>query len=70
MNMHKAPEIAKQVSIKCMKRDHDLTNILMPYASGCHLSLDTAAIKGKYRLYTWNGTTVVVNKLSAYLYRI
>lgn len=56
-----------------MKRDYDLRTLEHPYKVGDAVYvLDTATVKGKCRKLSpsWKGPGVVVEKLSAYLYKV
>jgi transposase InsO family protein len=75
-NMRKAHNVARETlktSLKRMKRDYDLRVLLRPYSEGDVVYiLDTAGAKGKSRKLTspWKGPAIILNKISAYLYRV
>ena len=75
-NMEKAHEIARknlQTSSKRTKRNYDLRVLERQYQKGDVVYiLDTATIKGRCKKLSspWKGPAVIIEKLTAYLYRI
>lgn len=76
LNMEKAHTVARDTlkeSLKRMKRNYDLKVLLRPYAEGDVVYLlDSASTKGKSRKLSspWKGPAIILNKLSAYIYRV
>ena len=75
-NLQKAHETARstlQTRSKRMKRDYDLRLLERTYeVGGIVYVLDTATLKGKAKKLSppWKGPGIIVEKLSAYLYRV
>ena len=70
---HECARKSLKTSLNRMKRNYDLRVLLRPYAEGDIIYLlDTASVKGKSRKLSapWKGPALIVEKLSAYLYRV
>ena len=71
--VHGMARVKLKTSLKGMKRDYDLKDLLIPYAEGDIVYiLDTAVLKGKCRKLCshWKGPGIIMRKITTYLYQV